>query len=387
MKKNNYLLIISFLAIIFIIPIIGMMKQDNEISTIENRKLQSFPVLNKKNIEEFTGKFDNYVVDQFPSRDRLLDIYTKVQLMERKIKIRNTIVLENWLFVRDYKVDEGYLNGIANSIKEVVSKNKNVDFYYIILPSKTAMLADLYPKYMDGNISKNNNEILKKRLEDIEELNIVNVLDKLLDEYSPEERRNYYYQSDFHWNAKGAFKAFELMINHIKDYETFKAAEDKLRRVEYRNKYFNGDLERRFSGNIKNTDMPDVYEIIDTQDLIYYKSIDNTEQVKREEIITPNINKDIVGYNDIYTYNLSCIRITNKNPIIDKKVLVFKDSYFNAMVEPMSIIFSELIIIDPRYYNENYSYNEIIEEKSPDYVFFCYHQSNIDKDLIKFLKD
>ena len=175
-------------------PLIGIAKPDNEISIVENRKLQTFPIFNKNKIEDFTKEFDDYVVDQFPMRNRIVDIYTKIQLIGKNTTVRNVIILEDWLFIRDYNLDVNSLEEVANSIDGAVNKDKDIDFYYIIFPSKTAMLADLYPKYMDGSISKNNNEVLTQRLENIEGLNIVNIMDILL-------RRNirkaeYYYRTD-----------------------------------------------------------------------------------------------------------------------------------------------------------------------------------------------
>lgn len=387
MKHKNYLLIISFIIIIFIVPLMGMIGPDHEFSTIESRNLQKFPVLGEDGIENFTNSFENYLVDQFPKRDILLDVYTKLQLISNKIKIRNTIVLDNWLFVRDYKIDENNLNDLIDSLRKAVNENKDLDFHYVVLPSKTGMLADLYPKYIDGNISRNNNEKLKRSLGDIQRLNTVNVFHILADKYTLEERKNFYYQTDFHWNERGSYKAFEVMISNIIDYDTFKAAEERLEKVQYKNKYFKGDLERRFSENIVNTETPSSYEVSDTRDLVYYTSIDDQELVDRKEIIAKNVIQDEINYNDIFTYNLSCIRIINKNPIVEKKVLILKDSFFNAMVDPITTIFSELIIIDPRYYNEDYTFREIIKEKNPDCVLLFYHQSNVDKDLIKFLRD
>lgn len=386
MRKNNYLLIISFLVIIFTVPIIGILKPDNKFSMVENRELQSFPILKKNKIEDFIKELDNYFVDQFPCRDRLVNIYTKIQLIGKNIEARNVLIVDDWLFTKDYNINVNSIEELANSIEKAVNKDKDINFYYIIFPNKTAMLADLYPKYIDGSISKSNNKLLNQRLEDIEGLNIINVLDTMLNEDSLEKRKKYYYKTDFHWNGEGAFRAFELVINHIEGDEVLKEAKNRIRRIDYKNKYFKGDLERRFSGNIKNKDIPIINEVIDAKDLVYYTSIDDTKQVDRKEIIAPKINKKAVNYNDIYTYNLSCIRIINKNAITDKNALVFKDSYFNAMVDPMSTIFSELIIIDPRFYKEDYSYNEIIEKKDLDYIFFCYHQSNIDKNLVQFLQ-
>lgn len=387
MNHKNYLLIISFMIIILTVPILGMVRPDYEFSTVENRNLESLPVLDENGIEAYTSKIENYLVDQFPSRDRLLDVYTKLQLLSKKIRIRNTIVLEDWLFVRDYKVNEANLNDLVDSITETVNKNPKIDFNYVIVANKTAMLADLYPKYIDVDTSRNNNELISNKLKDIQGLKIANVFDKTLESYSPKERENHYYQTDFHWNSRGAFKAFQVSITQTMGPDVLKAAEKRLKKVEYKNKYFKGDLERRFSENIKNTDKIDSYQVIDTKDLSYYTSINDNEPVDRKEIVAKNIDKDELTYNDIFTYNLSCIRIVNKNPILDKKVLIFKDSYFNAMIDPMTTIFSELIIIDPRFYKEDYTFNQIIKEKNPDYVFFFYHQSNIDNDLVSFLKD
>lgn len=385
MRKGNYLLIISFLSIIFTIPILGVIKPDEKVSMVENRELQSFPQLNNK-IEDFTHELDNYFTDQFPYRDILVKIYTRLELIAKRTDIRDAILIEDWLFGKDYPIDKNSLQGLINSLGKAVDINKDIEFYYIVFPSKLAMLSDLYPKYLDGSISESNNKILSEGLESIGELNIINILDIMLTESSPEEREKYYYKTDFHWNSEGAFRAFEVMINHIKGEKILKEAKNKIKNIDFKDKYFKGDLEKRFSGNIKNQDIPVINEIVDTEGLMYFTSIDDTSPVDRHKLISPNINKRSVDYNDIYTSNLSCIRIINKNAVTNTSALFFKDSYFNAMVEPMSAVFSELIIIDPRYYKEDYNYGEILEEKDLDYVFFCYHQSNVDESLIFFLQ-
>lgn len=386
MKKGNYLLIISFLAIIFTIPILGIIMPNKKVSMAENRELQGFPDLNQAGLGDLTEKLDNYFLDQFPYRDLLINIYTKMQLVIKGTEIRNAIILDDWLFIRDYHIDKDSLEELAKAMEKITVADKDMGFHYIIFPSKNAMLSDLYPDYIEGGISQDNNRVISERLGKISNLNTFNVLNKMLEEKSLDERSNYYYKTDYHWNGKGSFEAFRLMVEHLEGEAVVEKAESKIESLALEGKYFKGDLEKRFSGNIKNQDIPIINKIIDSESIDYYTSLDDSRQVDRQGLMAANINKRSVDYNDINIENLSCIRILNKNSITNKKALVFKDSYFNALVDPMTSVFEELIIIDPRYYEEDYSYEEILASKDLDYILFCYHQSNIDKSLTFLLE-
>lgn len=384
-KLSNLFIIIPFLIIIFSVPIISIIKKDENFSNEEYRNLTTIQTL-KEN--KFSPDYiEKYLVDQFPYRKNFLKLYTIQEMLLNKIYIRDTYLIDkNLILSKEYKLNNEDAKNLFDLIEEKQSIFKNSKFYYATLPSKTYALRELAKKYIDISIPEKNKQLIKNNIP--KNINFIDT-NKFLDEnFSLNEKLNLYYKTDFHWNGKGALECTLYILNEILKNENFNL---KINKNDFQieilnNKTFLGDLNRRFSYLIENDTQIPIISNNDEQYSSYYKSLDNTKKVAKNEIISSGLNKDFVDYNDIYTHNLNFYKIINENALLNKKIIIFKDSYQNPTTDIFSHIFKECYIIDARSKQEN-NFDELMKKINPDIVLFMFHQSNISKEIIEYLKN
>lgn len=384
-KLSNLFIIIPFLIIIFSVPIISIIKKDENFSNEEYRNLTTIQTL-KEN--KFSPDYiEKYLVDQFPYRKNFLKLYTIQEMLLNKIYIRDTYLIDkNLILPKEYKLNKEDTKNLFNLIGEKQNLFKNSKFYYATLPSKTYALRELAKKYIDISIPEKNRQLIKNNIP--KNINFIDT-NKFLDEnFSLNEKLNLYYKTDFHWNGKGALECTLYILNEILKNENFNL---KINKKDFQieilnNKTFLGDLNRRFSYLIENDTQIPIILNNDEKYSSYYKSLDNTKKVTKNEIISSGLNKDFVDYNDIYTHNLNFYKIINENALLNKKIIIFKDSYQNPTTDIFSHIFKECYIIDARSKQEN-NFDELMKKINPDIVLFMFHQSNISKEIIEYLKN
>jgi hypothetical protein len=73
------------------------------------------------------------------------------------------------------------------------------------------------------------------------------------------------------------------------------------------------------------------------------------------------------------------VHVVNKKMPDAPKVLVFKDSYGIPVTAFLTNVFSEMEIIDIRYYSDDKRIKEIIAEERPDAVLYVYGTGYLSK--------
>lgn len=384
-KLTSLFIIIPFLFIIFFIPIMLIFSEDIEFSQEEYRNLTTVETLKEENYNpEALGE---YVVDQFPYRPYLLKLYTQQEIFLNKILIRDTYLIDKSLILmKEYNLNKEKLSKLFFNLEEKKKKYDSVSFYYSTVPSKTYALREYVKEYMDISIPIKNKEITKHYIpSNIIYIDANDYLDK---NFTNEEKLDLYYKTDFHWNAIGAFNSFNYILSTILKYEGNNInIDNSVFNIEYlKERNFLGDLNRRYSYLIeKDNNIPVIY-YKNFHLLKYYLKLDNSEQVERKKIIGNGIAKKDLTYNDIYTGNLGFYKVINDDALLDKKIIIFKDSYQNPTTDLFSYVFKECNIIDLRYFDEVENFDELMKVVSPDIVLFVYHQSNISDELISFLE-
>lgn len=384
-KLSSLFIIIPFLFIIFSIPIMFIFSEDTEFSEEEYRNLTTVEILKEENYSP--EALSEYVVDQFPYRPYLLKLYTQQELFLNKILIRDTYLIDKSLILmKEYDLNKEKLAKLFLNLEEKKKKYDDVSFYYSTVPSKTYALREYVKEYMDISIPIKNKEITKHYIPN--NIIYIDANDYLDKNFTNEEKLYLYYKTDFHWNAIGAFNSFNYILSTILKYERDNINIDSSDfNIEYlKERNFLGDLNRRYSYLIeKDNNIPVIY-YKNFHLLKYYLKLDNSEQVERKQIIGNGIAKKDLTYNDIYTGNLEFYKVVNDDALLDKKIIIFKDSYQNPTIDLFSYVFKECNIIDLRYFNEVENFDELMKAVSPDIVLFVYHQSNISDELISFLE-
>ena len=397
-KLHNLLVILPFFLILGWFTYQSMTLPDQEISEVENRELMQMPELEEDAeitsgaIQKYTGEITEYVVDQFPNRDEFLKFYSQLEMAQRKIFLRNVYLADSeWLMTHIYEVPNeqwGWLTSVIRQAKEKV----DIPFVYAVLPQKNDLLHQIKNGLIDNNNSFKNKAQLLEQLGTLEDVTTIDVSEYMLETFDLEERKNFYFKTDFHWNPYGAFVAARHISASMVEQgilETDASLEDFWWK-DYSERYlFQGDLNRRFSNLFSMEEMIPYYEYDTPEDLSYYVMLGATQSVPRETVVGSGLvdpEATEIDYNNLATMNRGYYRIINENPKVDQCILILKDSLENPMTDYFSSIYREVNIVDPRYYKEPRDFYGLLEYRDVDLVLMMFHQNNCSAELREFLK-
>ncbi len=389
-KRTSLIYILPFLCLIFVIPIYSLIDEDAENSASENRALQQKPTKADLMDWTFTTKYESYINDQLPKRDALIKGYTQYEMGIGKHLIRNLYLTPtNQLILVPSNLDDNAIRVAAKKTNDFskIAEAKGKTVFFAITPRKNTalreMLVDVFQK----------NELEKVALF-VSELGlpdeqIIDVGSGLREGFSIEERDNFFFKTDFHWNANGAMNGFKLIYNQMNQVLSLTPEDfdiQQFEQVSLPNAKFLGDLNRRLQNQI------------DFQEQVIYYGLPNEKNLTSHLLVKEKLNKvDVrsiyaskadqpeVNYNDIFTNNLGYYKITNSKALTNEKIIIFKDSYQNATLPFFVQYFAQVEVVDQRYLGEQ-DCLEVLEESSANTVLIMYNDGNIWGPMFEFNK-
>ncbi|MDB8791082.1 hypothetical protein PN398_10115 [Romboutsia sp. 1001216sp1] len=391
-KKKARYIIIPFLSIVFGFFILNIITPEKKYSIAENRNLDKKPTLKDIEDREFASKFESYYNDQFVLRDEMISINKRSEVKLNKTKVGNYYLVEdNWILGMFPKLlSEKQLDDYSNAINELseISYSLGKDVYYTMMPHKTNILKHLYPKYVDNteNIDINKSEFRSRLESDI--VTYIDMDEYMLSNFRQDELEKLYFKTDHHWTSIGAFENFKMMASRMElglSQDELDKHFDRYKTTTVKNKNFIGSYNQ-------NLDM-----LVEEEEYINYAYIDNTQYTyeingkkkKEEEVIATSRNDKEWDYGGAYIRGAqtNILNIKNEDALVDKKILIFRDSYQAPTTWLFADLFSEVEIADPRNIDKiDKTYKEIIEESNSDIVMFMYNSSGFDS-MIKTMID
>ncbi len=388
-KITAYLTIIAFFGILAGCALLGIVLPDAQSSLAENRTLTARPVNDLSDLEALTENWNNYAVDQFPMRERLLSVYSALELMQGKRFSRNTYVTsDGWLLTFPYALTDSSLQNLVSALEGAAGRT-GVPFVYALLPQKNDMLSGLAEPYLDAGNTLSNRTRLLDAIASASGVTAADVSGDFLELYGEDEAERMYFRTDFHWNALGAFRAAESIASElaregiISEADVPREDDFEWRDLTGEAEYM-GDLNRRFSNLLSTGEFIPYYSVKNTERIEYYTSVDDSVKVERSEIVSRGLGGKELNYNTLFTDNLGYFRVINPDARSDKHVLILKDSYQNPTTDYFTELFSEVDIIDPRAYKD-IPLQELVEARDIDAVILMFHQENVSSELIGFL--
>lgn len=225
MKKNNFYRIYTAAFIgICLVPAVmtPFMKGD---ASKEKRQLAEFPSI--KNDEgnlnfEFFDEFESYFSEHFAFRQQLVTTDGRLKSALTKTSADNDVIVgkDGWLyygetindFLRIDSLSETEINNIANNLRIIgdYCDSKDADFIFFAAPNKNT----IYPENMPYNYVPSDNESNLERL--TAKLSGENfyfdMKSALLGLESP---TSLYHKTDTHWNNFGAYAAHTMLMNKL----------------------------------------------------------------------------------------------------------------------------------------------------------------------------
>ena len=309
MKKGKLIYCILFFAIC-LCPSLGMLVTKQETSS-ENRQLSDFPSPKteegKINVE-WLSQAGDYFQEHFAFRNELV---TGNALLHGRLLETSTAdgVIQGkngWLYYKDSLDDylgqdllsDRSLFNIAHmlSMTQQALEEKGVNFLFTIAPNKNSLYGDNMPYYDKLKVSGQTN---RENLEDwlkTEKVAYADLYQALM-----EENEVLYHARDSHWNNKGAALAADVLMDALgKDHDSYEGESYTVRRD------YTGDLDTM------------LYPLASTaDDEIYY---DKETTYATVEEIQSNFDP----------------RITTVNPVKEGSLVMYRDSFGNALLPYMA---------------------------------------------------
>lgn len=334
------------------------------------------------------GQFTNSIADSYVGKLKGKNAFVEINgLFNRlcgRIVHNDVVLLKNNVLNRNSEVEwnsEYEKNNMTDTVERMTDfnyflKDKQIPFVQVIAPYKVPVNKDNLPEGVENDVNKYTDEYI-----DGLNKNGVLVLDlrKVLSANS-EQVKNYFYRTDHHWNTDGAFLAFKVIMNNltndfggIYNIKSRYADVGLWQRIEIKD-WFLGSQGKRVGTLFAGTDS-----------LIYYIPkfkthmsciVPHSKNIFKGDFTAANIRDKYVQKRDYYRYDAYNIHIGGNFPLVkhrnkyatnDMKLFVIKDSFTLPLQAFMSTEFTEIDVIDPRYYR-NSSVAEYILWTRPDLV-------------------
>jgi hypothetical protein len=338
-------------------------------SEAENRDLQQFPAYTHRKLLDggFMNSMNDYLNDQFAARDIWVTAKSLMEYGLGKREINGVYVGRDAMYghlmpeISDFA--EKNIDGI-NSFAD----RYGVPTAFMLVPSSASVQPEGLPAFADswdeepfigGVYSQLNSNVTP--------VDIFSVLRSHRDEYI-------YYRTDHHWTSYGAWLGYQSLAVAM-DIVPRSQAECNVSTL---SKSFYGTYQSKTGLYFAEADTLQLYEY---GRATAYVATDGPFEVERD---SPYF-EEFLTKKDKYSYILGQVKpIVNITTDSDsgKRLIVFKDSYSHALIPMLFEDYSEICLVDLRFYSSN-DYDADFGFADYDQALFLYstdtfgHQSDL----------
>lgn len=352
---------------ILIITIFNFLNPNRSFSEQENRELQQMPHFSIDRLKsgKFTKEFENYIADQFLMRDFWVSVKSKIELDIGKKENNDVYYGKDGYLIQkfaegDKEDTRKKIDSLNMFFKAVPAANK----YVMLVPTSIDVLKEKLPKYAPTENEEAYINKIKKGLAD--NAKFINVQDTL----SSKKNMGIYYKTDHHWTTEGAFYAYKKFCS-VTGINSAKADDFAIKEVTsnfYGTSYSKGGFR-----NVK----PDTIKLytLKTKENCTVEFSDSRE--KYDSFYFMNNLKKKDKYSVFFDGNHPLVKISTASKS-KKKIVIVKDSYANSFVPFLQSNYSEIYMVDLRYYED--SIEQLVKTNKIDDVLILYNVNSFSQD-------
>lgn len=340
---KKYMFVATFISILFGFAFLSVIQKDKTFSEIENKILSQAPTLTVESVKNgsYMKDFDEYVVDQFPGRMKIISLKNKLMSFLGYSEFKNIYIGKTGRMLEKFTVN---MDTINNNLEVM---NKMNDYFGIesigmFIPNSIAIYKEELPFYA----MTDSQESLLNHISSNYKGKFYTPYDVLLD-----NKDSYiYFNTDHHWTQLGAKIMYE-------DYY------DKKVEMKYE-KVSDNFLGTYYSKSLINRNKAD--EIYSYSDLKNYK-------IKYDGLSSNSLYDEakLEGKNKYQYFMNGDPALSLINGEGEGEVLIFKDSFAHCYIPFLAREYSKIHVIDPRYSNINIV-DYIKENDNIDKIYYIY---------------
>ncbi|MDY5480682.1 MAG: DHHW family protein [Peptostreptococcus porci] len=350
---------VGFVVLLFVVMFLNIITPTSKTSVAENRELQQRPSISLSRLLDgkFASEYTKFLSDQFINRDGLIKIKAKFDLMTGKKEINGVYIAKNDYLMEGFKrSDDNSTLSKLSEINKFTNNNTGLKVSMMLVPNKVEIYSNLLPKSNPNNSQKEYVNFVKKNLDS--KIKVVELFDVF------EKNKNnidLYFKTDHHWTTDGAYLAY---VEYCKALNLEPINENMLER-NLASDSFKGSLYYKNGAEIGFPDELYLYLNKNEDKPVLVKYYDDLKKVPSLYDVSKLQGRD--PYEVFTGGNHTQIKIRT-NIDTKRKLLVVKDSYANAMLPFLVNNFSEITIVDLRYFTE--SLQDVIQNNELTDVLF-----------------
>ena len=370
-KHWNILTVFLFAVLLAAVPLYWLIAPRRTFSDTERRYLKDPPKLAGQSLSEWTfdDDMESYLADQLPLRDALVGVNAYATLLSGR-----QIAGEVYSDADGYLVEEPVPDApeeVETRLRRIVTAGENAGLkpYLIVVPSTGYVRKDRLPETLAALY---HDDVILERIAGRDGVTLVPLLERFA-----AEGQTWYYRTDHHWNADGAFAAYEAFMEA--------AGHTPLDRDAFYHhsvRGYSGSTRSRSALWLHRTDTLIIDEPIDCPVTVSFSDSDET--------YGSMFFYDHLGEYDWYPLfldgNHPVTVIENLSATEDMpSLLLVKDSFGNSLAPLLVPSYRTVVMVDPRYYRQ--SVLPLCEQYGIDEILFCYSLDHLTTDdSLKILK-
>ncbi len=365
MKKNvsNLIGVLLFAAAIAAVPLWWLLTPDRSFSDTERRNLDQAPAFPSASLSEwsFDDDVESYLADQMPLRDLFVGIHAYETLLTgRQITTDVYCDRDGYLVEAPVDADAGEIEKRLQRIARL-DETAGLPVRLLVPPStgyvrRDSLPAELAALYRD--------DALLGQIGSFDGVELVPLLDNFC-----ENGQDWFYRTDHHWNADGAYAAYRAYLEYID--------REPLPMESFYHHVVNGYVGSTRSRSALWLTEGERLDILEPQCRVSVRFSD------REGVFDSLVFRERLQEYDWYPVfidgNHPVTVIDNLDAEPDSGVLlVVKDSFANSLVPLLVPSYARIVMVDPRY--DRGSVSELCAAQGVTELLFCYSLERIVSD-------
>ena len=356
------------MAILTVFMVIMLVKPSQDMSKAENRELQKRPKFSVHNIlnGSYSKEYSKYISDQFPARSSFIKRKANFDRFLGKKEINGVYICKDGYLMEGFEpASKEVTEAKAKAINKFVGQNPKLNVSMMIVPNKVEIYKGLLPKNAPvGSQAKYLEELQGMMDKRVRFLNLTDTFN------SVKNSTQLYFKTDHHWTPEGAYKGYEYYMNKL---GINPIPENKFK-VSLATDKFLGSLYYKNGAQIGEPEKMNLY----LKDEVYPLLVKYYDTKKKTTTLFDPDKLDGRDPYEVFTGgNHTQIKIRTAVDT-DKKLLVIKDSYANAMLPLLINNYAEINVVDMRYYTGKIS--DILNNNEITDVLILYNVNTFNTD-------
>ncbi len=381
-KALQITFMVCFLLILAVLVVVTATNLQETISTTENRSLAAKPEYSRESFlsGDYFAAWEDFFIDRAAGRNTAVKANTYAEMNLLKLPVVNGIYVSQDFLLPFAPEKYGKYSDVPQKAAEAAkklgelseyAKAQGADFIYVGIPSQLYYYRNEAPGFC------------RQVLRDAEEINTeffsalersgVNYLDVDAVYDNMGKPKDFYTVTDHHYSFKGALAAYSAIIDKINCLTDLNVQALTAEHITEKT------LPNPFSGS-RNRELFGLYPCQDSQTVgiineqIPFKRWDNGEETDRPMLILPETEEESVTYSVYMGGDYGETVVSTDRPQLPK-ILVYGDSFTNALETLLYASFDEMRTLDMRHYSDK-SLRDYIADYKPN-VIICVRDCSV----------